>query len=114
MKTFKCSFPSDFQNFIALIAKYRFPGDIYNVSTSKPNGNDTIVVVYDMEMALQSWNKKYEFRFYGIGNGDYFCLNRAECPNSTVYYYFADRGVFKNYCATFEEWVRQLPTFIIG
>lgn len=106
-----CSFDADFCNFIELLSSYQFPGDIYNVSTGNTNGNDSIQIVYDTEMSLGHWNPNM-VPFYGIGNGDYFCLNRLECPNSKVYYYYADRDAYEAYSPSFEHWVRNLPTFL--
>lgn len=108
---FDCTFSTTFMLFIALMAKYKFPGDIYNVSSGITNGNDPIALVYDLELEMGAWNPRM-IPFYGIGNGDYFCLNKAECPNSPVYYFYLDRNIYEKYSENFEEWVRHLPEFL--
>ena len=108
---FRCHFGHDFKNFIALMSKYSFPGDIFKVSSGKTNGNDSIELVYDSEVENGCWQEGM-IPFYGIGNGDYFCLSMDECPSSPVYYYYADRQVFEPYSISFEEWIRQLPAFL--
>jgi hypothetical protein len=104
-------FGVDFKNFISLMSKYSFPGDILNVSTGVTNGNDTIETAYDLERKHGHW-KAEMIPFYAIGNGDYFCINGKESPNSPVYYYYAERESFEHYAASFDEWVRRLSTFL--
>lgn len=106
-----CVFSPEFRSFIELMAKYQFPGDIYNVSSGGTNGNDLIEVVYGTELQMGHWNPDM-IPFYGIGNGDYFCLSKQECPDSAVYYYYADRGDFGKYSPSFEDWLRNLPAFL--
>ena len=74
---FNYSFEECFRHFIELMAKYQFPGDIYNVSTGRTNGNDLIAVVYDMEMDTHQW-KEEMIPFYGIGNeGSYLYTHQS-------------------------------------
>lgn len=108
---FGCVFNDEFKDFMGLISKYQFPGDILNVSSGKTNGNDPIQLAYDMESRYSFWNACM-IPFYFIGNGDYFCLNKSECPESRVYYFYSERHSFELYCDSFEEWVRQLPQFL--
>ncbi len=109
---FHCDFEADFRNFIALMAEFSFPGDIFNVSSGRTNGNDSIASVYDLEVAENPGWDHNMIPFYGIGSGDYFCLDKRECPKSRVFYFYADRGSFEEYSASFEEWVRGLPEFL--
>jgi hypothetical protein len=108
---FGCRFEDDFQHFVEIMAEYQFPGEIYNVSTENTNGNDPIALVYDLEMKQQRWDHDM-IPFYGIGNGDYFCISRVESPSSAVYYYYSEQDRFEAYATTFEEWVRDLPRFL--
>lgn len=108
---FGCKFSDEFIFFIELMSKYSFPGDIYNVSTGKNNGNDSIAFVYDYEIKAGKWNKDF-IPFYGIGNGDYFCLSAKESPNSKVYYYYHDDARVEKYSDSFEEWIKKLPDFL--
>ncbi|MCC5463776.1 SMI1/KNR4 family protein [Pelosinus baikalensis] len=108
---FNCEFGDEFKSFIELMSTYIFPGDIFNVSTGRTNGNDSIELVYDFEMKGGNWNPKM-MPFYGIGNGDYFCLNSDENPSSPVYYYYHEDSRVEKYADTFEEWIRDLPDFL--
>lgn len=74
---FNCKFSKEFKYFIELMSKWSFPGDIYNVSKENTNGNDTIEAVYKHEMKTGNW-KSNMIPFYGVGNGEYFCLNSID------------------------------------
>ncbi|ENQ3105771.1 SMI1/KNR4 family protein [Bacillus cereus] len=106
---FNCSFSDEFRYFIELMSLWSFPGDIYNVSKGNNNGNDTIEEVYNHEMSNGNWDSNM-IPFYGIGNGDYFCLHVIE---SKVYYYYDDKGEFEEYCASFKIWIGDLPNFLV-
>lgn len=108
---FKCQFPPEFKFFIELMAEYSFPGDILNVSHGKTNGNDTIEFSYDYEMKQGGWKEEL-IPFYSIGNGDYFCLDSNECPNTGVYYYSHEETNIEKEANSFEEWLKQLPIFL--
>lgn len=43
-KKFKCKFSEEFKFFIELMSEYSFPGDIFNVSSGRTNGNDSIEI----------------------------------------------------------------------
>lgn len=109
-KKFKCFFPEEFKLFMELMSEWSFPGDIYNVSLNN-NGNDLIEDVYDWEMQSGRWNKNM-IPFYGIGNGDYFCLCSKEGKKSKFYYYYEDKNLFEPYNNSFEEWIEQLHDFL--
>jgi hypothetical protein len=108
---FGCEFGADFKDFISLMSKYQFPGDILNVSSGKTNGNDLIQIAYDYESKSRHWDAAM-IPFYSVGNGDYFCINSTECPDSKVYYYYSEVSTFGVYSTSFEEWIRQLPEFL--
>ena len=110
-KKFRCQFPSEFKYFIELMSEYSFPGDILNVSNANTNGNDTIEFTYDYEMTQGGWKEEL-IPFYSIGNGDYFCLISNECPNTGVYYYSHEENNIDKEVNNFEEWLKQLPTFL--
>lgn len=103
-----CSFCNEFRYFIELMSMWSFPGDIYNVAKGNNNGNDTIEDVYNCEMNSGNW-KECIIPFYGIGNGDYFCISSLD---SKVYYYYEDKQKFETYCNSFEEWIKDLPNFL--
>lgn len=105
-----CTFSKEFKYFIELMCKWSFPGDIYNVSKENTNGNDTIEGIYKHEMKIGNW-KSNMIPFYGVGNGDYFCLNAIDRNQCKVYYYYQDRGSFEEYCRRFEDWIKGLPEF---
>ena len=86
---FNYVFPKEFKYFINLMTKWSFPGDIYNVLKNKNNGNDLIKAVYDYELSSGHWVSTM-IPFYGIGNGDYFCINSLD---SKIYYYYHDNDV---------------------
>lgn len=65
----------------------------------------------DWEMQSGRWNKNM-IPFYGIGNGDYFCLCSKEGKKSKVYYYYEDKSLFEPYTDSFEEWIEQLHDFL--
>jgi hypothetical protein len=104
----KIEFNNDFKYFIELMSYWSFPGDIYNVTNKNNNGNDTIKLVYQHELKNGKWDINM-VPFYGIGNGDYFCLNRID---NRIYYYFSDKEKFEMYCDSFEIWLRELKNFL--
>lgn len=110
-KKFKCQFPVEFRFFIELMAEYSFPGDILNISTGKTNGNDTIEFTYDYEMKQGGW-KEDLIPFYGVGNGDYFCLLANTYSDMGVYYYSHEENNSEKEANDFEEWLNQLPDFL--
>lgn len=107
-------FPPEFVYFLELMREFAFPGDIYNVTQAgRTNGNDTIETVYFSERRLSGWPEEL-IPFYGIGNGDYFALNRNEGVTSAVYYWYHEDGRVEKYGDTFEAWLNRLPAFLAG
>lgn len=110
-RKFGCRFEDDFKHFIGLMSRYQFPGEILNVSSGRTNGNDSIELTFDFETNEASWNLNM-IPFFAIGNGDYFCLNKLECPASPVYYFYSERNLYEMYCHIFEDWIKRLPEFL--
>ena len=100
-------FNNDFKYFIKLMSYWSFPGDIYNVNKTNNNGNDNIEEVYFHELKNGDWDINM-IPFYGIGNGDYFCLNKTD---EQVYYYFADKEKYEVYWNSSENWIKELRNF---
>lgn len=109
-QTTNCFFPKEFKFFIELMSQWTFPGDIYNVARDN-NGNDLIQDIYISELENVEWRKDM-IPFYGIGNGDYFCIHSINGIGKEVYYYYHDEQLFELFTFTFEEWIRQLPEFL--
>lgn len=105
---FNYVFEKEFKYFIELMSEWSFPGDIYNVSKENNNGNDIIEDVYNHEMENGNW-KGNMIPFYGIGNGDYFCINTED---SKIYYYYEDKNKFEEYCNNFKAWIEDLHNFL--
>lgn len=108
---FKTQFPLEFKTFIELMSVYSFPGDILNVSNGKTNGNDTIEFTYDYELKQGRWREEM-IPFYGVGNGDYFCLHSVGSQNTGVYYYSHEEKEIVKETNSFEDWLKQLPDFL--
>ena len=111
-RRFGTRFPKEFVYFIELMSEFSFPGDIYNVTQAgRTNGNDTIELVYENERVNFAWPEEL-IPFYGIGNGDYFALNRNEGSNSAVYYRYHENGQIERDSDSFDSWLAQLPAFL--
>ncbi|QDT92833.1 SMI1/KNR4 family protein [Gimesia algae] len=109
---YACRIPAEVRDFIDLMAEYEFPGDILNVGGRSNNGNDTIELTYEFESKENpTWSAEM-IPFYSIGNGDYFCVSSLQCPESPVYYYYAEQGLFKHYIDSFKDWILELPRFL--
>lgn len=104
----QCRFCEEFKIFIDLMSEYDFPGEIFNVKPEDNNGNDTIAFVYAYERKYPEWDDRM-IPFYGIGNGDYFCIHKETMQ---VYYYYHDRETFELEKETFGEWLADLPDFL--
>ena len=111
-QTLNTVFPKAFQIFVDLMAEFAFPGDIYNIGQQGTNnGNDTMELVYGMEVEGGQWPQNL-LPFYGIGNGDYFALERSEDGKSAVYYWNHETAQAERTHENFEEWLRELPAFL--
>jgi hypothetical protein len=109
---FRTRFPEDFVNFIDALTSFEFPGDVYNiVDTGRTNGNDTIPLVHELETKDPAW-PAWLIPFYGIGNGDYFCLDARAAERSPVSYWYHERRRAEPYSPCFGDWVRGLPEFL--
>lgn len=111
----ECSsiFPDDFIFFIELMAEFKFPGDILNVtSEGKTNGNDTIALIYEKEFGCSNVASQGLIPFYSLGNGDYFCLSSRFGKHSPVYFFdHSDQSIFEDK-PSFKDWVQALPVFL--
>jgi len=112
---FQCSFDLDFVNFMDILGSYQFPGEVYDVVRSgRTSGNGTIDAIYDIEMSFGSesgWNADL-IPFYGIGNGDCFCLSASRCQNSPVFYVYHEDGHFQEEYPSVEAFLRDLPELL--
>ena len=108
---FKTDFGTSFVNFIELMAVYKFPGEIYNISSGKINLSDSIYEVYAAEKTEEYWVNGM-LPFYDIGNGDCFCLNFTEGERSKVYYFDHESEKFRVEYKCFDDWLNGLPDFI--
>lgn len=109
-KYFGCKFCDEFKYFIDFMSVYGFPGDIYNVQENSANGNDTIILVYEYESKYDEWDKDM-IPFYGIGNGDYFCINKKSME---IFYYYEDAYEYEKMNDNFSDWITALPAFLNG
>ncbi|NOU31336.1 MAG: SMI1/KNR4 family protein [Polyangiaceae bacterium] len=109
---FETEFPDEFVYFIDLMGEYDFPGAIYSVSDEGRTTFDApIGFVYDQEVELFRWPPQF-VPFYGIGNGDYFALNREEGRASRVYYRDHEDESMSEYSPSFAAWLEQLGDFL--
>jgi hypothetical protein len=105
------NFPDEF---LDLMGEFRFPGEIYNVTrTAARYADDTIEIVYSLEKSESKWPEDL-IPFYGIGNGDYFALSRAEGAQTAVYFRRHEDGFVEKVSDTFSAWLSQLPSFLTG
>ena len=105
-------FPAEYKSFVNLMAEFAFPGDIYNIEQQGPdNGNDTLELVYRMEVEAGQW-PLHLLPFYGIGNGDYFALERSRDGHSAVYYWNHETAQADRTHECFADWLRALPDFL--
>lgn len=108
---FGCTFPDEFRSFIDLMTIFRFPGEIFGAAREENGGESAIAIIYDQECKYATWDRDM-IPFYGIGNGEYFCINRTKCPDSPVYYRYLERESFEEISHSFEQWIRGLPEFL--
>jgi len=99
----------NFVIFMDLINHFEFPGDIYFLIKSEIN--DNIFNVYDHEIKYGDWNASL-IPFYGIGNGDYFCISGKDFPVARVYFFdHSDNSVIVKYFS-FEDFVNDIHVYI--
>jgi hypothetical protein len=108
---FNCIISDEFKNFIELMSFFSFPGGFLNITDKQDNDHDLISFIYDSEMENGEWNVQM-IPFYGLGNGDYFCINSKKLPQSPVYFYDHEISTFEVYTKTFEEWVLKIEDFL--
>ena len=112
---FQCDFSPDFVLFMQYLGSYRFPGEIYDVARSgKTSGNGTIASIYDAEISYTDgplWNADL-IPFYGVGNGDCFCLSASGGEYSPVFYVFHEDGHTEQEYPSFEAFLMGLPDLL--
>ena len=112
---FQCMFSQDFVLFMDVLGSYEFPGEIYDVvRNGKVSGNGTIASIYDLEMSYDTkplWNADL-IPFYGVGNGDCFCLSAIREEDSPVFYVYHEDGHAEEEYPTFEAFLKGLPELL--
>jgi len=108
---FSCQFPESFRLFMTIVTEYYFEGGLLSVaSDGEIEGEDTLITTVELEREMGNWPID-AVPFYDVGNGDYYCLNGNEGPNSRVYYvYHEDRRV-EIVKASFDDWIRGMPDY---
>ena len=77
-----------------------------------PTGYESIIDVYDGEVASNpSWNSQL-LPFCAIGNGDYFCFLIEQPIAEKVYYVYHEDGTEELESPTVEDWIRGLTDFL--
>lgn len=77
-KHFDCSLPEGFSAVRALMGIYTITGGHMSA--------DEILATPDLEREVNPlWESDF-IPFYEVGNGDYVCFRKSECPNSAIYY----------------------------
>lgn len=97
-------------NTLLISCQYTVSLEIYNVQENSANGNDTIILVYEYESKYDEWDKDM-IPFYGIGNGDYFCINKKSME---IFYYYEDAYEYEKMNDNFSDWITALPAFLNG
>lgn len=107
---FGTDFGDTFVNFIELMSIYKFPFEIFNVSSGHINFCGSIFKVYDSEVSMGNWNVNM-VPFCDIANGDCYCLNKEEGSLSGVYYFNHANEEYEKKYEHFDDWVKDLKTF---
>lgn len=100
MDKFHCDFSDDFITFMELIGQFEFPGELLYVSGHSEN----IISVYDQEISYGRWHSEM-IPFFGIGNGDYNCVNSYEGKHSAIYYVSHTDSSIEVDAQRFEQWL---------
>ena len=108
---FLMQFPEEFIHFMNLLGNYYIEGGFLKVAESgRLIGDDTIVSAVICEQNIGSWPSSL-VPFFGVGNGDYYCISRA-FPFRITYIYHEDRSVSVMH-NSFEEFLKhELPDFV--
>ena len=100
---FKCRLPEGFAEMRELIGVYCISGDHLPVRE----------VLHDYEWELThnpNWTEDF-IPFYAVGNGDYLCFRRSECPASGVYYVAHDDPEVQKLHRSFDDYLRDSDWF---
>lgn len=111
VKSYGTDFGESFTKFMELMSIYKFPGEIFNIATGNVRNCASIYDVYDSECDSSTWNDSM-VPFYGIGNGDFFCLHKKEGLTSAVYYFDHASEDFEKEYDNFDGWIKDLINFL--
>ncbi len=100
---FGCRLPEGFAAMRELIGVYRISGDHLP--------QDEVLHDYEWELKHNpNWTADF-IPFYAIGNGDYLCFRRSECPQSAVYYVAHDDPEVQKLHRSFDDYLRDPDWF---
>jgi len=100
---FGCVLPEGFAEMRALIGIYRIEGDHLPA--------EEVIATFESESAINpQWEGDF-LPFYAIGNGDYLCFRRSECPHSGVYFVPHDEPRITKLHASFDEYLHDREWF---
>ena len=100
---FECSMPESFGAFRALIGIYRIEGEHLPYE-------EMVAVAVAEKSANSLWEDDF-IPFFALGNGDYLCLRRSECPESKVYFVPHDEPKISTLHRTFDEYLSDAEWF---
>jgi hypothetical protein len=94
---FECQLPEGFAAMRELIGTYCISGDHLPAKE--------VLLNYDWELKNNpNWTEDF-IPFYAVGNGDYLCFRRSECPQSGVYYVAHDDPQVQRLHASFDDYL---------
>lgn len=111
---FGCDFSQKFMDFMELVPNYWFEGELYTVAVDcRSAGDASIAQVFDAEVEMEAqgglaWDADL-IPFYGVGNGDYWCLSAKLGEASAVYYVYHEDGHAEKETTDFSDWLLSLP-----
>ncbi len=95
---FKCRLPEGLAEMRELIGEYCISGDHLP--------QDEMIRDYEWELKHNpNWTEDF-IPFYSVGNGDYLCFRRRECPHSGVYYVAHDDPQVQKLHDSFDDYLR--------
>lgn len=95
---FGCRLPEGFAAMRELIGEYCISGD------HLPQAE--VLGVYESELTHNpNWTEDF-IPFYAVGNGDFLCFRRSECPRSGIYYVAHDDPQVQKLHDSFDNYVR--------
>jgi hypothetical protein len=100
---FGCSMPEGFTAMRALIGIYRIEGDHMPA--------EEMIAAFEAEKEINPTWEDDLIPFYAIGNGDYLCFRKSECPNSGVYFIPHDEARITKTHSTFSHYLNDPKWF---